>query len=197
MTRVNALRVFSKFHRFENKGVQAVESRDAADTGRPRQVYVLNERPAATPARLGAAAKKAAAAAAAVRGGAAAAAEPLLLEDVGGNEYRIVDKRRRSSWSDETPGGRQELYYKRGGAEILRIVSTDDSLDAIDSSASPAAAFDAFDEAAGKKAIMDRFLAGQDAGAPQPPAPGRAVVDEADAERNKLAEFGRDVLLTK
>ena len=139
-----------------------------------------------------------------------ASAESLLIEDVGGNEYRIIDKRR--SWSDDTTDTRQEMFFKQGNAEILRIMSND-SLEVMDS-ASNVGGFNVFDELAGKKVIMNKFLNSQ---------PDEIVVDDQyngsvkgnleitqfeevkkevkkediDEEQKKMAAFQRDVLLTK
>lgn len=135
-----------------------------------------------------------------------ASAESLLIEDVGGNEYRIIDKRR--SWSDETTDTRQEMFFKQGNAEILRIMSND-SLEVMDS-ASNVGGFNVFDELAGKKVIMNKFLNSQ---------PDEIVVDDQynesvkgnvektqfeevkkediDEEQKKMTAFQRDVLLTK
>lgn len=135
-----------------------------------------------------------------------ASAESLLIEDVEGNEYRIIDKRK--SWSDETADTRQEMFFKQGNAEILRIMSND-SLEVMDS-ASNVGGFNAFDEFAGKKVIMNKFLNSQ---------PDEVVVedqhngnvkgnvektqheevkqDDIDEEQKKMTAFQRDVLLTK
>lgn len=133
-------------------------------------------------------------------------AESLLIEDVGGNEYRIIDKRR--SWSDDTTDIRQEMFFKQGNAEILRIMSND-SLEVMDS-ASNVGGFNVFDELAGKKVIMNKFLNSQ---------PDEIVVgdhyngsvkgnvektqfeevkkEDIDEEQKKMTAFQRDVLLTK
>lgn len=137
----------------------------------------------------------------------------LFLEDVEGNEYKILDKRRRS-WSDETPvdTARQEMFFKQGNAEILRIMSND-SLEVMDS-ASNLGAFNAFDELAGKKAIMNKFLNSKpDATGEQLEHDGDVGVNRDDKiqnrteeakkettieeEQKKMTAFQRDVLLTK
>lgn len=132
-------------------------------------------------------------------------AESLLLEDVEGNEYRILDKRR--SWSDDTPDTRQEMFFKQGNAEILRIMSND-SLEVMDS-ASNVGTFNVFDELAGKKAIMNKFLNSQpDAGVEderiedvktnmEKTQTQEVKKGDIEEEQKKLAAFQRDILLTR
>lgn len=148
-------------------------------------------------------------------------AETLLLEDVEGNEYRILD-RPRPSWSEDTPPDtRQQMFFKQGNAEILRIMSND-SLEVMDSASNVHVqdAFSVFDEMAGKKVIMDKFLNSRpdgtvlaedlqhDEGVQVNIIPATAVQKDSEQvkketaadieqEQNKIAAFQRDVLLTK
>lgn len=149
---------FSKFQRVErveNKGIQAPSqnSRESSENDPKHKIYILSEKPG-TPVRI---AKRTRTKIMPNVIKKITSAESLLLEDVEGNEYRILDKRR--SWSDETPDTRQEMFFKQGNAEILRIMSND-SLEVMDS-ASNVGAFNVFDELAGKKAIMNKFLNSQ------------------------------------
>jgi len=136
-----------------------------------------------------------------------ASAESLLIEDVGGNEYRIIDKRR--SWSDSTTDTRQEMFFKQGNAEILRIMSND-SLEVMDS-ASNVGGFNVFDELAGKKVIMNKFLNSQPdeivqvddqyngsvKGNVEKTQSEEVKKEDIDEEQKKMTAFQRDVLLTK
>lgn len=198
---------FSKLHRdhyMENKGVQApsVNTSQMNKDDPRRKIYILSEKPV-TPLRI---AKKTRTMIIPNVVRKKTSAESLLLEDVEGNEYRILDKRR--SWSDETPDTRQEMFFKQGNAEILRIMSND-SLEVIDS-ASNVGAFNAFDEIAGKKAIMTKFLNSQpEEVIAEPPIDNAQVVntektkieevkkEDIEEEQRKMAAFQRDVLLTK
>jgi len=100
------------------------------------------------------------------------------------------------------------MFFKQGNAEILRIMSND-SLEVMDS-ASNVGGYNVFDELAGKKVIMNKFLNSQ---------PDEIVVDDQyngsvkgnvektqfeevkkediDEEQKKMTAFQRDVLLTK
>lgn len=132
-------------------------------------------------------------------------AESLLLEDVGGNEYRILDKRR--SWSDETADTRQEMFFKQGNAEILRIMSND-SLEVMDS-ASNVGAYNVFDELAGKKAIMNKFLNSRPDEITEDQYNEDLKMNEEitktegtkkeniEVEQNKITAFQKNVLLTE
>lgn len=197
---------FSKLHgshNLENKGIQApsLNSSEFTEVDPRQKVYILSEKPV-SPLRI---AKKTRPKVISNIAKKKTSAESLLLEDVEGNEYRILDKRR--SWSDETADTRQEMFFKQGNAEILRIMSND-SLEVMDS-ASNLGAFNVFDELAGKKAIMNKFLNSQ---------PGEIAEDQynedvkvnvektqvegikkenIEEEQNKMTAFQRDVLLTK
>lgn len=187
--------------RMENKRVQAASPHSSEPAETARKVYILSEKPS-TPVRV---AKKTRTVVKKKT-----SAESLLLEDVEGNEYRILDKRR--SWSGETPETRQEMFYRRGDAEILRIMSND-SLEVMDS-ASNVGAMNVFDELAGKKAIMNKFLnsqpdaasvagdrRGEEVKASELPEKTRAAegvkTNDIEEEQKKMAAFQRDVLLTK
>lgn len=189
----------------KNKGIQAPSLNSSESTEnephRPK-VYVLREKPV-TPIRI---AKRTRTMVLPNMITKKTSAESLLIEDVEGNEYRIIDKRK--SWSDETTDTRQEMFFKQGDAEILRIMSND-SLEVMDS-ASNVGGFNAFDELAGKKVIMNKFLNSQ---------PDENVVkdqyngsvkgnvektqleelkkEDIEEEQKKMTAFQRDVLLTK
>jgi hypothetical protein len=200
---------FSKLHqahRLENKGIQApsLNSSDFTEVDTRQKVYILSEKPV-SPLRI---AKRTRTKVIPNIAKNKTSAESLLLEDVEGNEYRILDKRR--SWSDEMADTRQEMFFKQGNAEILRIMSND-SLEVMDS-ASNVGAFNVFDELAGKRAIMNKFLNSK---------PDETTENQKDQfnedvkvniektltegikkenieeEQNKMAAFQRDVLLTK
>ncbi|CAH1738147.1 unnamed protein product [Aphis gossypii] len=189
----------------KNKGIQApsLNSSESTENEPHRQkVYVLREKPV-TPIRI---AKRTRTMVLPNMITKKTSAESLLIEDVEGNEYRIIDKRK--SWSDETTDTRQEMFFKQGDAEILRIMSND-SLEVMDS-ASNVGGFNAFDELAGKKVIMNKFLNSQ---------PDENVVkdqyngsvkgnvektqleelkkEDIEEEQKKMTAFQRDVLLTK
>lgn len=199
--------IFSKHHRvdyMENKGVQATSmntSCEMAENDPKRKVYILSEKPD-TPLRI---AKRTRTMVVPNMVKKKTSAESLLLEDVEGNEYRILDKRR--SWSDETLETRQEMFFKQGNAEILRIMSND-SLEVMDS-ASNVGAFNVFDELAGKKAIMNKFLNSQPEETVDEQLNESVQVsiektqaeevkkEDIEEERKKMAAFQRDVLLTK
>ncbi|XP_050520582.1 cadherin-86C [Daktulosphaira vitifoliae] len=129
--------------------------------------------------------------------------ESLLLEDVEGNEYRILDKQK--SWSDETVTTRQEMFFKQGNAEILRIMSND-SLEVMDS-ASNLGAVNVHDEAAGKKVIMNKFLSSQPEIIEEDRRENVSIQkqqhveekkkDDLEEEQKKMMAFQRDVLLTR
>ncbi|KAL4084794.1 hypothetical protein QTP88_027696 [Uroleucon formosanum] len=199
--------IHNKLHhvdRTKNKGIQAPSpnSSESTELDPRHKVYILSEKPV-TPIRI---AKKTRTKAIQNMVKKKSSAESLLIEDVGGNEYRIIDKRR--SWSDDTTDIRQEMFFKQGNAEILRIMSND-SLEVMDS-ASNVGGFNAFDELAGKKVIMNKFLNSQ---------PDEIVVgdhyngsvkgnvektqfeevkkEDIDEEQKKMTAFQRDVLLTK
>lgn len=185
----------------ENKGVQARSQHSSASINDDpkRKVYILSEKPA-SPFRI---AKRTRTMVIPNVIKNKTSAESLLLEDVEGNEYRILDKRR--SWSDETPDTRQEMFFKQGNAEILRIMSND-SLEVMDS-ASNVGAFNAFDELAGKKAIMNKFLNSQPDVENQHNENVKTNTERMQTEmvkknideeqQNKMTAFQRDVLLTK
>lgn len=198
----------SKFHRVErvkNKGIQAPSqnSRKSPEDDPKHKIYILSEKPG-TPLRIAKRTKTKVMPNVIKK---ITSAESLLLEDVEGNEYRILDKRR--SWSDETPDTRQEMFFKQGNAEILRIMSND-SLEVMDS-ASNVGAFNVFDELAGKKVIMNKFLNSQpDENVEDQYNENNAKVnvekkqaeeekkDNMDKEQIKMtAPFQIDVLLTK
>jgi len=197
---------FSKHHRVErveNKGIQA-PSQNASESIKDdpkRKVYILSEKPV-SPFRI---AKRTRTMVIPNIVKKKTSVESLLLEDVEGNEYRILDKRR--SWSDETPDTRQEMFFKQGNAEILRIMSND-SLEVMDS-ASNVGAFNVFDELAGKKVIMNKFLNSQpdvivddqhneNVKANTEKTQIEVVKKETiEEEQNKMTAFQRDVLLTK
>lgn len=190
----------------KNKGIQAPSpgSSESADNDPRHKVYILSEKPV-TPMRI---AKRTRTMVIPNMVKKKASAESLLLEDVEGNEYRIIDKRR--SWSDETTDTRQEMFFKQGNAEILRIMSND-SLEVMDS-ASNVDGFNVFDELAGKKAIMNKFLNSQpdEIAIEEDKYKGISVkenvektqLDEVkkediEEEQKKMTVFQRDVLLTK
>lgn len=197
----------SKHHRVErveNKSIQAPSQNSNESIGKDdpkRKVYILSEKPT-SPFRI---AKRTRTVVLPNVIKKKPSVESLLLEDVEGNEYRILDKRR--SWSDEMPDTRQEMFYKQGNAEILRIMSND-SLEVMDS-ASNVGAFNVFDELAGKKAIMNKFLNSQpdvvvedqhneNAKANTEKTQTEVVKKETiEEEQNKMTAFQRDVLLTK
>ncbi|XP_022161126.1 cadherin-86C [Myzus persicae] len=199
--------IHDKFHhvdRTKNKSIQAPSpnSRESTENDPRHKVYILSEKPV-TPIRI---AKRTRTMVIPNMVKKKQSAESLLIEDVEGNEYRIIDKRK--SWSDETTDTRQEMFFKQGNAEILRIMSND-SLEVMDS-ASNVGGFNAFDEFAGKKVIMNKFLNSQ---------PDEIVVEDQysasvkgnaektqleevkkediDEEQKKMTAFQRDVLLTK
>jgi len=187
----------------ENKGIQA-PSQNASESIKDdpkRKVYILSEKPV-SPFRI---AKRTRTMAIPNIVKKKTSVESLLLEDVEGNEYRILDKRR--SWSDETSDTRQEMFFKQGNAEILRIMSND-SLEVMDS-ASNVGAFNVFDELAGKKVIMNKFLNSQpdvivenkhneNVKANTEKTQIEVVKKEnIEEEQNKMTAFQRDVLLTK
>lgn len=211
----------------ENKGVQAPSpgrrfTESLADPN-AHKVYVLSEKPGASPAAVAAVrlAKKTRTVTMPNVVGNLTSAETLLLEDVEGNEYRILD-RPRPSWSDDTPPDtRQQMFFKQGNAEILRIMSND-SLEVMDSASNAHCqdAFSVFDEMAGKKVIMDKFLNSRpdgtvpaedlqhDEGVQVNIIPATAAQKDSEQvkketttdieqEQNKMAAFQRDVLLTK
>lgn len=204
--------IFSKLHvhRKENKGVQATSlsnSREAtSDDNHKHKVYILSEKPM-TPVRI---AKRTRTMVMPNMVKKKTSDESLLLEDVEGNEYKILDKRR--SWSDdETADTRQEMFFKQGNAEILRIMSND-SLEVMDSASNVQGAFNAFDEMAGKKAIMNKFLNSQPEAMPvndqftedvkvtnveKTQVTEEVKINDIEEEQKKMAAFQRDVLLTK
>lgn len=200
---------FSKLHqahRLETKGIQApsLNSSEFTEVDPRQKVYILSEKPV-SPLRI---AKRTRTKVVSNIAKKKTSAESLHLEDVEGNEYRILDKRR--SWSDEMADTRQEMFFKQGNAEILRIMSND-SLEVMDS-ASNVGAFNVFDELAGKREIMSKFLNSK---------PGEIAENQKDQynedfkvniektlvdgikkenieeEQNKMTAFQRDVLLTK
>lgn len=204
----NIIRFFSKLHHVDrntkNKGIQApsLNSTESTENDPRQKVYILSEKPV-TPVRI---AKRTRTMVIPNMVKKKASAESLLIEDVEGNEYRIIDKRR--SWSDETTDTRQEMFFKQGNAEILRIMSND-SLEVMDS-ASNVGGFNAFDEFAGKKVIMNKFLNSQPdeiVAEDQYNGSVRENVektqhkevkkDDIDEEQKKMTAFQRDVLLTK
>lgn len=201
--------IFSKLHRVENKSVQAsslCNSREATSDNQKHKVYILSEKPM-TPVRI---AKRTRTMVMPNMVKKKTSDESLLLEDVEGNEYKILDKRR--SWSDdETVDTRQEMFFKQGNAEILRIMSND-SLEVMDSASNVQGAFNAFDEMAGKKAIMNKFLKSQPEAMPVDNQFNEDVkvtdveikqvseevkINDIEEEQKKMAAFQRDVLLTK
>ncbi|XP_015369769.1 PREDICTED: cadherin-86C [Diuraphis noxia] len=200
--------IHNKLHHVDrntkNKGIQApsLNSTESTENNPRQKVYVLSEKPV-TPIRI---AKRTRTMVIPNMVKKKASAESLLIEDVEGNEYRIIDKRR--SWSDETTDTRQEMFFKQGNAEILRIMSND-SLEVMDS-ASNMGGFNAFDEFAGKKVIMNKFLNSQpDEGVVEDQYNGSVKgnaektqreeikKDDIDEEQKKMTAFQRDVLLTK
>ncbi|VVC33823.1 Hypothetical protein CINCED_3A009224 [Cinara cedri] len=206
-------------HVQKNKGIQAPSpgnfTESFADPNK-HKVYILSEKPAASPTvRL---AKKTRTLTMPNVIKKKTSAEMLLLEDVEGNEYRILDKPR-PSWSDDTPPDtRQEMFFKQGNAEILRIMSND-SLEVMDSASNVYQnAFNVFDEMAGKKAIMDKFLNSQPDGVvgkdlqydegvqvnltetaahQAKEEVKKETAADIEEEQKKMAAFQRDVLLTK
>lgn len=205
-----AIFFFSKLNReayLKNKGIQASppnSSNNSVEGDPKRKIYILSEKPV-TPPRI---AKRTRTLVIPNMAKRKTSAESLLLEDVEGNEYRILDKRR--SWSDDSPPGtRQEMFFKQGNAEILRIMSND-SLEVMDS-ASNVGAFNVFDELAGKKVIMNKFLNSQpDQTVEDSHNSGHIKVnnvektlpedikkDNIEEEQKKMTAFQRDVLLTK
>lgn len=202
----------------ENKGIQAPSPGNFTESfvdPNKHKLYILSEKRAVTPVvRL---AKKTRTVAIPNMIKKKTSAETLLLEDVEGNEYRILDKPR-LSWSNDTPPDtRQEMFFKQGNAEILRIMSND-SLEVMDSASNVHQdAFNVFDEMAGKKAIMDKFLNSQSDGiftkdlqhdegvqvniTEMTQKASEEIRKETAAdileEQKKLATFQRDVLLTK
>lgn len=192
----------------KNKGIQASSppnfSNESTEDDPKRKIYILSEKPV-TPPRI---AKRTRTLVIPNMVKKKNSTESLLLEDVEGNEYRILDKRR--SWSDETPPDtRQEMFFKQGNAEILRIMSND-SLEVMDS-ASNVGAYNVFDELAGKKAIMNKFLNSQPDKTVEDPynsgnfkvnnaektLPEEIKKDDIEEEQKKMTAFQRDVLLTK
>lgn len=202
--------VCSKFYRgfySENKGVQVSSAGNRQPTEEPKnKIYILSEKPGgSSPVRL---ARKTKTKILPAKKN-SSAAESLLLEDVEGNEYRILDKRQ-SSWSEETADTRQEMFFKQGNAEILRIMSND-SLEVMDS-ASNVGAINVYDEAAGKKVIMNKFLNSQtdqsvaedsnscyrpDPVTRETAQPEEKKKNDLEEEQKKMAAFQRDVLLTR
>lgn len=188
----------------KNKCIQApspVSDKSTKDDAK-QKIYILSEKPV-TPIRLAKRTRTMGKPNIVMQ---KTSADSLLLEDVEGNEYRILDKRQ--SWSDETPDTRQEMFFKQGNAEILRIMSND-SLEVMDS-ASNVGAFNVFDELAGKKAIMNKFLNSQpdevveeelyneDVKENMEKTQAEAVKKEnIEEEQKKMTAFQRDVLLTK
>lgn len=200
---------FSKFHRVErveNKGIQAPSqnSSQSSEDDPKHKIYILSEKPV-TPLRIAKRARTVVIPNAKNKKN--TSVESLLLEDVEGNEYRILDKRR--SWSDEMPDNiRQEMFFKQGNAEILRIMSND-SLEVMDS-ASNVGAFNVFDELAGKKAIMNKFLNSQPEQIVEDQynesakvSAGKTKAEEEkndnikEEEKKTTATYQMDVLLTK
>lgn len=191
----------------KNKGIQARSLNSSESTGNdPRhKVYILSEKPV-TPIRI---AKRTRTMVLPNMIRKKSSVESLLIEDVEGNEYRIIDKRR--SWSEETTDTRQEMFFKQGNAEILRIMSND-SLEVMDSASNVmGGGFNAFDELAGKKAIMNKFLNSQPGEITQVEDEYSGIVkgntektqleevkkDYIEEEQKKMTAFQRDVLLTK
>uniref|UniRef100_A0A2H8TNX3 Cadherin-related family member 1 n=1 Tax=Melanaphis sacchari TaxID=742174 RepID=A0A2H8TNX3_9HEMI len=199
--------IHNKLHHVDcikNKGIQAPSPSysKSAENDPQHKVYILSEKPV-TPIRI---AKRTRTMVIPNMIRKKASAESLLLEDVEGNEYRIIDKRR--SWSDETTDQRQEMFFKQGNAEILRIMSND-SLEVMDS-ASNMGGFNAFDELAGKKVIMNKFLNSQPdeievkdqhneivKGNVEKTQLEEVKKEDIEEEQKKMTAFQRDVLLTK